>query len=270
MKINKWKEKKKQPDERQLEITRLHEQYRQATAICGADAPETLACIEKLHQNTSNFIHKFIWDHGPGVQTKDVHNELYNILYITFREALPSYDPDRGTLTTFLTAYFQHALSEYQRNDTLIPTSAYYSSMAKKIRTCTEDNQSEGQTWTVEALSQKTGLSPRTVKETLLQMDRRELYSFEDAGTKISSDSAETTCINNYKKQDLIDHLSRLLLAADPLSVTWLTEKYLEKKTYKQIARETGISESHIKAAIKELLKDLSNDPVLQEYYKSN
>ena len=91
VKINKWKEKKKQPDERQLEITRLHEQYRQATAICGADAPETLACIEKLHQNTSNFIHKFIWDHGPGVQTKDVHNELYNILYITFREALPSY-----------------------------------------------------------------------------------------------------------------------------------------------------------------------------------
>ena len=68
MKINKWKEKKKQPDERQLEITRLHEQYRQAIAICGADAPETLACIEKLHQNTSNFIHKFIWDHGPGVQ----------------------------------------------------------------------------------------------------------------------------------------------------------------------------------------------------------
>ena len=51
MTFAKSKRKKKYRSERQLEIIRLHEQYRQATAICGADAPETLACIEKLHQN---------------------------------------------------------------------------------------------------------------------------------------------------------------------------------------------------------------------------
>ena len=49
MTFAKSKRKKKSRSERQLEITRLHEQYRQATAICVADAPETLACIEKLH-----------------------------------------------------------------------------------------------------------------------------------------------------------------------------------------------------------------------------
>ena len=107
-------------------------------------------------------------------------SDIVSMCKLHVLEAMKSYDPGKGSLTTYFTFVIQHAITRY-KNERLNNSSPHYSARANKVRSGQKRLESAGITPTLAALSIETGLPVKQVEEALAIINGAEERGFESS-----------------------------------------------------------------------------------------
>lgn len=206
-------------------------------------------------------------------------DDLYNELVCTFFEQLPNYDPEKGTLSTFLTAPFRRTISLF-RNSVGKCNSAYYAKQMQQVQESIAQLEQDGKSVTTTNISLYSGLSLKRVSDSifLLQATNETTY---DGLTPDELDRLEKQMVSFAKspEEELIikegeNILQKAIQMLDEEDQKILMAKFgddlNEERSLSDTAKFLGYPISKVKRSITRSLRVLRTNQELRAWYGRN
>lgn len=210
------------------------------------------------------------------MQNKYHREDIVQDVWVKIFNELKNFDPDKGALTTFITPWIKHVVSDYASKN-FRKTSVYYANAMTKINGAQNYCKQYGlNSDDIETIMSLTGLSEATVKNTLDIMSKKDSVSYEaliDAGADYVTQikGPEESVIEAESERNL-GELLRDVLTDEELQLLslLLNPENANKKhsSYREIAEQIpGSNIPKIKRKISRITTKLKNNKRFAQMY---
>lgn len=199
---------------------------------------------------------------------KEAREELFGCCKVAFLTEIGKFDPEQGTLSTFLTYPFKHEMYEWINRETH-RTSGYLSKMIGQVEAAIRELQSIGAEVTSSSISHLSGLSVKKVEQAL------ERIEFKNPASLNTEEQLEEILTGNAKSPEQLfleaEQSETIAKALKNLSSQDRTAIILYygldgtgPKSYNAVAKLMHISPPQAQTAIARGLHLLRNDTALK------
>lgn len=227
---------------------------------------------EQIWNEVAGFVKTMIGRYG---ELGNIHySDLINESAIAIFSNIDNYNPEKGTISTYLTPHIVHVLSEYITKE-MNKTSAYYSGNIRKVEKAINYFAGKNITPTTVDICSYTGLSITKVEDALIGINAKNFVSIDDDDFQ----SPAANCGNPLddiilldKKETLQKSLMELPELDRKILITKfdLNEEYEKEQSVSSVAEKLGIQPDKIRRSIIRSLRKLSSNPALFDYYGSS
>lgn len=259
----------------QSEVTKLIKIYHMAMAA--GDNVTVQDAYTKIYFFISKYVYKTLWGNYHTLMQNKYHREdIVQDVWVKIFNELKNFDPDKGALTTFITPWIKHVVSDYASKN-FRKTSVYYANAMTKINGAQNYCKQYGlNSDDIETIMSLTGLSEATVKNTLDIMSKKDSVSYEaliDAGADYVTQikGPEESVIEAESERNL-GELLRDVLTDEELQLLslLLNPENANKKhsSYREIAEQIpGSNIPKIKRKISRITTKLKNNKRFAQMY---
>lgn len=259
----------------QEEIKKLIKVYHMALE---AEDNETVQdAFNKIYYFIEKYVYKTLWDNYRTLMQNQYHREdIIQEVWMKIFSELKNYDPDKASLTTFITPWIKHVVSDYASKN-FRKTSVYYANAMKKINGAQNYCKQYGlNADDIETIMNLTGLSEATVKNTLDLMSKKDNVSYEaliDAGADYTASikGPEESFIEAESEKNLAELLNDVLTEEEKTLLFLLLNPDNDNKThssYREIAEQIpGSNIPKIKRKISMITTKLKNNKRFEQLY---
>lgn len=225
--------------------------------------------IVRLFEKAEMFIWHFIKKQHPTLYGDPYYNEeLFSCCKIAFLENIKDFDPEKGTLSTFLTLPFKHEMYEWVNRD-LNDASGYHAKMMIQVQDAQKTLWARNVEPTPAAISNLTGLSVKKVEQTLLRIEAKKTQTCDseeqwEEAVKGNCKSPEEMFLENEEHEALARAL-KILPAQDRIAI--ILHFGLDgsaPRSYSAVAKKMHISAPQAQASITRGLHILRGDTSLR------
>lgn len=161
--------------------------------------------MEEIYSFTERYVYKTLWSRYSTLMRSPHRSDLVQEVWVKVFKEIGRYNPDIGSITTFLSVWIMHAVSNYT-SKRFANTSVYYAGAIKKVIGAQEYLRQHAMEETPDAINMLTGLPPITIEACLDILSKKDNISYEvlvDAGFERSAElrSPEDTAIENESKR---------------------------------------------------------------------
>lgn len=164
-------EKNTEKSAQKEKMINLMNRYHSST---GADKAEV---VQELLEEVQGFLGFAITKYFPAFK-QECYEDLYQECVVAFLENIDKYDPEKATITNFLTYPLIHAMCSYTNMRTN-KCSSYYSGIMNRVRKAKKDFEMEGHNPSVADIALKTNLSVNKVETALRQITAADEVRYE-------------------------------------------------------------------------------------------
>ena len=259
----------------QEEIKKLIKVYHMALE---AEDNETVQdAFNKIYYFIEKYVYKTLWDNYRTLMQNQYHREdIIQEVWMKIFSELKNYDPDKASLTTFITPWIKHVVSDYASKN-FRKTSVYYANAMKKINGAQNYCKQYGlNADDIETIMNLTGLSEATVKNTLDLMSKKDNVSYEaliDAGADYTASikGPEESFIEAESEKNLAELLNDVLTEEEKTLLFLLLNPDNDNKThssYRELAEQIpGSNIPKIKRKISMITTKLKNNKRFEQLY---
>lgn len=202
----------------------------------------------------------------------DAYPEIQQSLATIFFDKLEAYDPLKTKPTTYFAPYFNQEISRYinANSQHLTP---YDAKNVSAVRRAKQYYESRGINWDLQMLVNRTGLSPKVVKNTLTieSNSQRALIDEETYELRANSPTPEDEYIKNEEMNVLQNALKQTL---DYTEMEFFMYKVnldsCKERTYNEVAEHYNMPVRDVKKKYSSIVTRLNNNKALQAYHNKN
>lgn len=212
----------------------------------------------KLYQEFGPYIYYVLWESYPTLMRNPDHREdLSQEVWACVMRVIPDYDPNKGSITTFLQRWIKNAVTTYY-SENIGNTSTYYSDKMRLIKQAQNMCSSHGIEPSIEILQSLTNIPESTIRKTLKHIHANSALSY-DSLTEIGLDqkskelSPENLAIKNDMTKAFNDYLQETLTERELQAVIHLVNPNNSNKkraSYREIARKMNTHSQEVQMLI--------------------
>ena len=200
------------------------------------------------------------------------YDDLFQEGSVAVLEDLNNYDPERGALTTFFAPRIRNRISNAV-TEKVNKTNRYYAKKMKAVKEALQYFESQGLTPSVSDIQIRTGLSMKSVSETLDFIKRVDMsYTSETEPIvpreSTSDDTPEKALLESEKKEVLYDALATLPEKERVIICYRFGLNEEEAHSIAKTAEYTGITEQEVTKLIRHAINFLKKNRELLNFYK--
>lgn len=170
---------------------------------------------EEIYKFAEKYVYKTLWNRYATLMRSSYKNDIVQEVWAKIFKEIGRYNPDIASITTFLSFWITHAVSDYTSRR-FTNTSVYYASAIKKVAGAQAYCRQKSIKDTPEIISTLTGLPPITVDACLDIMSKKSTVSYEvlvDAGFERQSSfkSPEETAMEHESERKISGIMSDVL-----------------------------------------------------------
>ena len=209
------------------------------------------------------------------------YDELYQECMVALYDAIPKFNPERATLSTYLTKPLHRAMSAYIHSLTN-RSNSYYGKQMDDVRHAIHVLETEGKRTTESNIALYTNYSLRQVHDILFRLTYIDEVSYdgtddEDSQSKQDHLEAKMTSYVKNPETEYIEGQASLLLNTaltklNPTDLKILMTKFDSSETgeasYASTAKKLGLPVSKVKRSITRSLRILRNDDGLKDWFE--
>lgn len=259
----------------QEEITKLVKIYHMA--LDAGDDRTVQDAFNKIYSFIEKYVYKTLWDNYRTLMQNSYHREdIIQEVWLKIFNELKNYDPDKGAITTFISPWIKHVVSDYASKN-FRKTSVYYANAMKKINGAQNYCKQYGlNPDDVDTIMNLTGLSEATVKNTMDLMAKKDNVSFDalvEAGVDYVSQikGPEESIVESESERTLKDLLTDILSEEELKLLEMLVNPENTNKnhsSYREIVDQIpGSNIPKIKRKISKITTKLKNNKRFAQLY---
>lgn len=209
------------------------------------------------------------------------YDELYQECMVALYDAIPKFNPERATLSTYLTKPLHRAMSAYIHSLTN-RSNSYYGKQMDDVRHAIHVLETEGKRTTESNIALYTNYSLRQVHDILFRLTYIDEVSYdgtddEDSQSKQDHLEAKMTSYVKNPETEYIEGQATLLLNTaltklNPTDLKILMTEFDSSETgeasYASTAKKLGLPVSKVKRSITRSLRILRNDDGLKDWFE--
>lgn len=235
-----------------------------------SEGAEKVSVTGEILKEVEGFLGLAINKYFPAFKS-ECYDDLYQECVVAFLENIDKYDPEKSTITTFLTYPLIHAMCAYT-NSITNKCSSYYSGIMNRVRKAIREFEKEGHTPSVSDLALKTNLSVNKVENALKRINASEEVRYD---TESDLDAMVTEYVKTPEDQVLDDEIHQTLAKAfkslpkkdmELVIIAFGLEDGIQKST-NQVAKLTGVTVNEASKCIARSLRILSDDENLMRLF---
>lgn len=146
--------------------------------------------IEEIYAFTEKYVYKTLWSRYSTIMRSPHKNDLIQEVWAKIFNEIGRYKPEIGSITTFLSVWIMHAVSNYTSKK-FANTSVYYAGAIKKVVGAQAYLRQHAIDETPDTINMLTGLPPITIEACLDILAKKDSISYEvlvDAGFERSAE----------------------------------------------------------------------------------
>lgn len=256
-------EKNTEKNAQKEKMINLMNRYHSST---GADKAEV---VQELLEEVQGFLGFAITKYFPAF--KQCYEDLYQECVVAFLENIDKYDPEKATITNFLTYPLIHAMCSYTNMRTN-KCSSYYSGIMNRVRKAKKDFEMEGHNPSVADIALKTNLSVNKVETALRQITAADEVRYE---TDADLDAMVREYMKTPEDQVLEEEIQETLkksfrkLSEKDLKLVFIAFGFEDgtPKSTNQVAKLAGLSVNETSKSIARSLRLLADDEDLMHLF---
>ena len=257
-------EKKTEKNAQKEKMINLMNRYHSST---GADKAEV---VQELLEEVQGFLGFAITKYFPAFK-QECYEDLYQECVVAFLENIDKYDPEKATITNFLTYPLIHAMCSYTNMRTN-KCSSYYSGIMNRVRKAKKDFEMEGHNPSVADIALKTNLSVNKVETALRQITAADEVRYE---TDADLDAMVREYMKTPEDQVLEEEIQETLkksfrkLSEKDLKLVFIAFGFEDgtPKSTNQVAKLAGLSVNETSKSIARSLRLLADDEDLMHLF---
>lgn len=187
------------------------------TALEVGDGEGVKEASARIFKFIEKYVNKTLWETCGTIMRNPMYcDDLKQDVWLHIFEELKKYNPDKGTLTTFVKYWILHAVSNFSSRS-FHNTTTYYATVIQKINRAKNFCKQAGMdSDDMDVLIRLTGLTDTTIRHALTYMERQNKTSYEalvDAGVDYVSGvkSPEVSLMEAETLRELTDVCSEIL-----------------------------------------------------------
>lgn len=197
-----------------------------------------------------------------------IREELYSACKVAFMEYIGRFDPEQGTLSTWLTYPMRHAISDWIDKN-ISNSSGYHSKQMRQVELAIERLQERGEIPTPALIAFETGMSVKKVESTLRRIEANNLKSFEtneelEGMISARMPSPEDAFMEEEAKRTIAKALSILPDQDKLILIYHFGLDGGDPRSYATVGRMVGISAPQVQTAIARSLRVLKGNNELR------
>ena len=228
--------------------------------------------VVRLWEKCEDFVwHMIKTEFSPYYSDFEIREELHSACKVAFMEYVESFDPEKGTLTTWMTYPMRHAITEYI-DDMLSRSSGYYSKQMRAVEDATRHLQLRGIPVTADGIAYYADMSVKQVEKILKRIEATKTKSFD------SSEELESMITSHLpspeeafwesEANDTIQSALATLPEMDRLAVIkCFGLDMLDPRSYAAVAKELGVSAPMVETMIARSLRVLRGNDSLRNMF---
>lgn len=227
---------------------------------------------ELIYDYIKRYVEKYLWEHYSTLMHNPQHkDDIIQDVWVKIFEKLDTYDPDKGSLTTFAKPWIKHVVSNYYSN-TMCQTTTYYGNALSKVRGAVNMCTQRGIVPTEALIEQITNLPDSTIAHCLRLLENNKV-SYNDALEEDVVEyipSPEETSIRNDFTEKFNEFLSQNLTEQELEVIKHLVNPLDSRKdraSYREIAAETHMNMPQVKDLVSSVAQKMKNSSILKTYY---
>lgn len=198
---------------------------------------------------------------------KEDRDDLATEIKLAFMKHIYDYEPNWTTPTTYFLKYFIEAIRSYLQQN--MQLSSYDATNIRMVRSAINVYQCQGIPFTLEMISNVTGLSQKVVKSTIKLMGALQLENIDEVsyiGSELSSPEDTVLDIENEKMVHIIIHQ---VLTEEEAKIFLLRLNLNEPKemTYEAIAKTVGKDIRMVRKTMTRCVEKLRKDDRVQRQW---
>lgn len=255
-------------------INKLIKIYRMASE---AGDKETISdTYAQIYDHIYKYVYQTLWKHYSGLMKSEHREDVIQEIWLKIFSEIKNFDPDKGSITTFIAPWIKHVVSDYASKN-FRNTTVYYANNIKKIsgaqNCCSQLGLNPND---IEVLMQLTGLSEITVKNSIALIKKKDNVSYEalvDAGVdyRTSIKGPEEAVLEAESEKDLNELLDATLDDEERLIVSILLDPENISKThssYREIVQQIpGSNIPQIKKKVSKITAKLKDSSKFKKLY---
>ena len=257
-------EKNTEKNAQKEKMINLMNRYHSST---GADKAEV---VQELLEEVQGFLGFAITKYFPAFK-QECYEDLYQECVVAFLENIDKYDPEKATITNFLTYPLIHAMCSYTNMRTN-KCSSYYSGIMNRVRKAKKDFEMEGHNPSVADIALKTNLSVNKVETALRQITAADEVRYE---TDADLDAMVREYMKTPEDQVLEEEIQETLkksfrkLSEKDLKLVFIAFGFEDgtPKSTNQVAKLAGLSVNETSKSIARSLRLLADDEDLMHLF---
>ena len=252
----------------QDEITNLIKIYHMA--LDAGDNVIIQDVCNRIYAMTEKFVYKTLWTNYKTLMKNPCHrDDITQEIWVKVFGELKNYDPEKGSITTFIIPWIRHVISDYTSKN-FRKTTVYYANTMTKISGAQNYAKQFGlDPDDIETIMSLTGLSRATIRNTLDLMTKKDMVSYEaltESGVDYRSSikGPEETVIEVESEKALNEILDDILTKEEKqILLMLLSPENPNKKhsSYREIKDQiNGSNVPMIKKKISKIITKLKSD----------
>lgn len=225
--------------------------------------------ITKLFYKVEDFIWYFLKREYPTFYSDaEIREELYAECLKAFMECIGDFNPEKGTLSNWVTYPFRHAVTNWI-GDNIANSSGYHAKQMREVEKVTEKLQERGIPVTAAQIAFETGMSIKTVEKVQRRIEANRIKRFdsnEELEGMISArmPSPEDAFMEEEAKRTIFKALSVLPDQDKLILVYHFGLDGGDPRSYAMVGKMVGISAPQVQTSIARSLRILKGNTELR------